>query len=675
MTWYRSLWVKGLAVLCAAILLFFSGLCYAFANDKAGMNEIFTYNDFRNAETYGDRLSSATEEIVSLVRQAYSGLRVSPVDLQGGVVEGAFHYYFYVDGTVLTDIPELEEVDFSHAKVLAVYGGSNCYILDTIHTQAEHFSLVDGYSWNPYDLTKTVSLQVFSCDAGAILVPDTEWISEQYAVWSTAKTRALMFMLLFAASFVPMVYLILCTVWEKLPKTVRRSRIFPEILLFIASGAVVFLFQVARLDYLLWLRQFLALFGRGDDSYVYAAFSLLASFLILLALFCIVALIRSGRQGRLWKDSFIYWFCRKPYETLRQWADRNYFRRYRYSVIFLIRTVLLVLFEAVFVTFFIVSVVQEYWVVVRILFLFAALLAMAVYVFGSVRDFRALNGILEHITALQEGNLSFRAPIGEESVFSEYEAQLRSVGDGFDHTLRSQIAAERSRVNLITNVSHDLRTPLTSIIGYIDLLSKTDLNDEARDYVSILMQKSNRLNHLVSDVFALSKANSGAEEISVESLDLFLLVRQLVADLSDAADAAGKTVRLSGEGTAIISSNGNKIYRILQNMLDNALKYSLAGTRIFVTMKRTETHASVTVKNTSSYEMNFSAEEISEQFVRGDPARTGEGSGLGLAIAKTFAEQLNAEFVISIDGDQFSSTVSFPLQENDQKTESNREDL
>ena len=130
MTWYRSLWVKGLAVLCAAILLFFSGLCYAFANDKAGMNEIFTHNDFRNAETYGDRLSSATEEIVSLVRQAYSGLRVSPVDLQGGVVEGAFHYYFYVDGTVLTDIPELEEVDFSHAKVLAVYGGSNCYILE-----------------------------------------------------------------------------------------------------------------------------------------------------------------------------------------------------------------------------------------------------------------------------------------------------------------------------------------------------------------------------------------------------------------------------------------------------------------------------------------------------------------------------------------------------------------
>ena len=419
----------------------------------------------------------------------------------------------------------------------------------------------------------------------------------------------------------------------------------------------------------MWLRQFLTLFGRGDDPYVYSIFSVLASLLIILVLFCTMALIRSGRQGRIWKDSFVYWFCRKPYETLRQWADRDYFRRYRYSVVFLIRTVFLILLEAIFVTLFIISVVQEYWVVVRIIFLFAAFLAMAVYVFGSVRDLRALNGILEHITALQEGNLSFRAPIGEENVFSEYEIQLRSVGDGFDHTLRSQIAAERSRVNLITNVSHDLRTPLTSLIGYIDLLSKTELSDEARDYVSILMQKSNRLNHLVSDVFALSKANSGAEEVSVESLDLFLLVRQLVADLSDSADAAGKTVRLSGEGTALISSNGNKTYRILQNMLDNALKYSLAGTRIFVTMTQTDTHASVTVKNTSSYEMNFSAEEISEQFVRGDPARTGEGSGLGLAIAKTFAEQLNAEFVISIDGDQFSSGVSFPLLKNDSKTE------
>ena len=134
------------------------------------------------------------------------------------------------------------------------------------------------------------------------------------------------------------------------------------------------------------------------------------------------------------------------------------------------------------------------------------------------------------------------------------------------------------------------------------------------------------------------------------------------ADLSDSASAAGKTVRLTGQGTAPICSNGNKIYRILQNMLDNALKYSLSGTRIFVTLSSDEENATVTVKNTSSYEMNFSAEEISEQFVRGDPSRTGEGSGLGLAIAKSFAEQLGATFAISIDGDQFSSSITFSLK-------------
>jgi signal transduction histidine kinase len=149
----------------------------------------------------------------------------------------------------------------------------------------------------------------------------------------------------------------------------------------------------------------------------------------------------------------------------------------------------------------------------------------------------------------------------------------------------------------------------------------------------------------------------------MEDLDLFLLARQLVADLSDSASAAGKTVRLTGDASAPIRSNGNKIYRILQNMLDNALKYSLAGTRIFVTLSSTETHATVTVKNTSSYEMNFSAEEISEQFVRGDPSRTGEGSGLGLAIAKSFAEQLGATFDLVVDGDQFSSSITFPLKQ------------
>lgn len=654
---------KVFALLLAVVLLFAASWCYVFANDNAGMSEIFTYTDFRNTEAYSKRLSSASQELIDFVRDAYAGKKVTSVDLDGGSINGAFHYYFYADGVVLTDIPLLEGLDFSHAKTLSVYRNGTCYLMDTVNTQAEHFSVSGNDSWKPYDLTKTTSLSVFSCDAGAILVPDSDWISEQYSVWATAKNRALLFILLLSVAVLPMVYLILSVSWgDRGEGAAGKLRFFTEFIILAGVLSVIWIIQILDISYLHWLRELFSLFGYGNDTSVYFAFSFLFTFLVMTLLFSLLSLIRSGKESRLIHGSLIRWLCLKPYLAFRRYADKNYFRRYRFSVAFILRTTLFLFLEAGLVACYVLTAINHYWIVVQIILLFITLSLVVMYLFGICYDLNCLNRLLDHITELQDGNLSYRAEIPENNVFSEYETQLRSVGDGFHQTLRSQVAAERSRVNLITNVSHDLRTPLTSIIGYLDLLSKVNLPQEARDYVKILTSKSNRLNHLVSDVFALSKANSGAEDIPMEDLDLFLLARQLVADLSDSAAAAGKTVRLSGEGKAPIRSNGNKIYRILQNMLDNALKYSLSGTRIFVMLSLSQGQATVTVKNTSSYEMNFSAEEISEQFVRGDPSRTGDGSGLGLAIAKSFSEQLGAQFHISVDGDQFSSSITFPLK-------------
>ncbi len=676
MAFLRSPVLRIIALFLCTVLLFSAAWCYVYANDKAGMSEIFTYTDFRNTRTYHQRLAAASEEMVSLARQVYSGRKVAPVDLEGGAVDGAFHYYFYADGMVMTDLSILENLDFSHAKTLTVYGNGVCYLMDTVHTQTESFSHWENYSWDAYDLTKTVSVSVFTCDAGAILVPDSDWISEQYTVWATAKTRALLFIILLVCAAIPMLYLVLSVSWGKVePKPWNGPRFFTELVLSAAVLSIVWMIQILDLSFLRWFQNLFSLFNYGSDRSVYFAWSVLFTFLSLILLLSAVSLISSLKQRRLVEGSFLWWICRRPYLALRRRADKKYFRRYRYSVSFTVRTAVFLLLEAALIAGFIAVSVNQYWIVVQILLIFAMLSILVIYLFGCYYDLRSLNRLLDHITELQDGNLSYRAEMDPDNLFFEYENQLRSVGDGFDQTLRSQVSAERSRVNLITNVSHDLRTPLTSIIGYLDLLSKTELSPEARDYVTVLTQKSNRLNHLVSDVFALSKANSGAEEIPMEDLDLFLLARQLVADLSDSASSAGKTVRLLGDDSAPIYSNGNKIYRILQNMLDNALKYSLAGTRIFVTLSSTETHATVTVKNTSSYEMKFSAEEISEQFVRGDPSRTGDGSGLGLAIAKSFAEQLGATFSIVVDGDQFSSSITFPLKQGESSPSSQEESL
>lgn len=675
MKFFRSRVLKVCAVFLAAILLIFASLCYAYANDQAGMGEIFTYTDFRNTESYGSRLQKASEVMENLARDVYDGSRVTAMDLEDTAVDGAFHYYFYAGGTVLTDIPSLEGMDFSHAKTTAVYRLGVCYLMDTTHTQGERFVRNGDYDWMPYDLTKTVSLSVFSCDAGAILVPAEEWIQEQYSLWDTAKNLALAFILLLVLAALPMLYLILVACWTGPAETVkRRIGIFTELKILFGALSVVFFLQILDTSFLVWLRSFFTLFGQGNDRTVYSAFSVVFTLLVFAFLAAVLGLIRSGKNGRFIKGSFLWWVCRKPFLALRKRFSPSYARRYRYSMLFFLRTAVFLVLEVGLLVFFAVTLANRYWIVLQLILLFGIVLVAVLYCFANYRDLNSLNRLLEHISALQEGDLSYRAPIEKEDVFSDYEEQLRSVGEGFDQTLRSQVSAERSRVNLITNVSHDLRTPLTSIIGYLDLLSKADLSPEARDYVRILTEKSNRLNHLVSDVFALSKANSGAEDIPMEELDLFLLARQLVADLSDSAAAAGKTVLLKGEGKAPLCSNGNKIYRILQNMLDNALKYSLAGTRVFVTLSADETSATVTVKNTASYEMNFSAEEISEQFVRGDPSRTGEGSGLGLAIAKSFAEQLGATFSLSIDGDQFASSVSFPLKPENNGADAHKED-
>ena len=140
MAFLHSRWVQAVALALCVVLLFSAAWCYIYANDNVGMGEIFTYTDFRNTAAYHRRLGEASEEMVSLARQVYSGRKVSPVDLEGSAVDGAFHYYFYADGTVLTDIPLLEDQDFSHAKTLAVYRYNICYLMDTNHTQTESFS-------------------------------------------------------------------------------------------------------------------------------------------------------------------------------------------------------------------------------------------------------------------------------------------------------------------------------------------------------------------------------------------------------------------------------------------------------------------------------------------------------------------------------------------------------
>ena len=277
---------------------------------------------------------------------------------------------------------------------------------------------------------------------------------------------------------------------------------------------------------------------------------------------------------------------------------------------------------------------------------------------------RRIDGFDRIVAALQRmrgGDLSFRLTDMPEGVFAAMAEDLGSLGDGMQAALQNEVRAERMKSELITNVSHDLKTPLTSILSYSDLLSQLELTpEEANDYAKIIHQKSLRLKNLTSDLFDISKVQSGVEQMVCERLDAVTLVRQALAEQE--AQNSGLVLKVTlPESELPIWADGRKMSRVLENLIGNCVKYAMKGTRVFVSLDERDGKAVFEVKNTANYEMDFAADEITERFVRGDAARSTEGSGLGLAIAKSYTEACGGIFEVEVDGDQFKVRISFPV--------------
>lgn len=285
------------------------------------------------------------------------------------------------------------------------------------------------------------------------------------------------------------------------------------------------------------------------------------------------------------------------------------------------------------------------------------------YVQSDNQILQDMTRVIDQIGHIADGELNWAPGIAPGSPLAPVSRRLSDIGGGMQKSVEKQMQSERMKVELVTNVSHDLKTPLTSIISYVELLSKVDeLPPEARDYVQILAQKSDRLKKLVYDLFELAKSTSGNMEIKSEALDFHRLVEQTLGDMQERIDQSGLGLRLSlADPPVTIWADGLKMYRVLQNVIDNALKYSLAGTRIYVDLAKQDDSAVLCIKNTAGYEMDFTADEITERFVRGDKARTAEGSGLGLSIAQSFTQSCGGQFNVAIDGDQFRVCIRFAL--------------
>jgi signal transduction histidine kinase len=241
--------------------------------------------------------------------------------------------------------------------------------------------------------------------------------------------------------------------------------------------------------------------------------------------------------------------------------------------------------------------------------------------------------------------------------------ELNNLGQAISVAVDERMKSEHFKGELITNVSHDLKTPLTSIINYVDLLKKEDIdNPKAAEYIEVLDRKSQRLKKLTEDLVEASKASTGNLSVSLERVELRQLADQALAEYSERLEDQGLTVvRTVPDSQVWVQADGRHLWRVLDNLLSNCAKYALSGTRVYVEVRVHPDSAALSVKNISREALNVPPEALLERFVRGDESRTTEGSGLGLSIAQSLTELQNGRFDVDIDGDLFKATVTLPL--------------
>ena len=309
--------------------------------------------------------------------------------------------------------------------------------------------------------------------------------------------------------------------------------------------------------------------------------------------------------------------------------------------------------------FMIIYAIEEYNAFIGIL---APIIPIGGFTYYMLKRLSYLSYIMDGTQRIKNGDIHHKLQLIGEDNFTTLADNINNIRDGLDKAIDSQLRSERMKSELITNVSHDLKTPLTSIINYVELIKKEEnISPEyLKDYVNVLDSKSKRLKVLIEDLFEASKASSGNIELNMEKIDFTQLLRQAIGELEEKLSETNLNLKINvPEEKVYIKADGRRMYRVLENLLSNISKYSMPHTRVYIDITKADNKVRLTMKNISSYELNFDPDEIMERFKRADESRNTEGSGLGLAIARDLVNLQGGSFNIDIDGDLFKSTVEF----------------
>lgn len=396
---------------------------------------------------------------------------------------------------------------------------------------------------------------------------------------------------------------------------------------------------------------------------IMGAAALLASMIIITSL---LSIIRNIKCKRFIESSIIFrvlsWTFKTIFSVLR--LLRNGFIRYRNLLLkTLSKKTGAILISMLFAYTAVISICCLFTFLNFILWAFWIIIGFAFFGFACfVVSNRAndIDEIRKGVSEVRNGNVAYKIPELKSEDMRALAANINDIAKGLDESVSAKVKAERMKTELITNVSHDLKTPITSIISYTELLSQIeDLPEEARDYVSVISKKSERLKNLTLDLFDISKVQSGNEDVILEKIDVSLLINQSLGEHDNEIQSSDLPFIVEAPKELYIAADGRKMSRVVSNLINNILKYTMKNTRVFINASEKDGNVVIEFKNIASYPMNFSADEITQRFVRGDESRTAEGNGLGLAIAKSYTEICNGKFDVVVDGDMFKVILTF----------------
>ncbi len=366
-----------------------------------------------------------------------------------------------------------------------------------------------------------------------------------------------------------------------------------------------------------------------------------------------MSLVRRIKVGTLWSNSLCAWFCDRIMDIGR--ACKTIYNSRRVTTRVLISTIGLLIINWLFISAGARYIGLD---IFELAILGMDTFAIIIYANRAI----ARNKVLQGVKMISNGDLTHTidtAKMTGENL--EMAEAVNSMREGLQTAVQNSIKNERLKADLITNVSHDIKTPLTSIINYVDLLKRSDIQEESvRNYIDVLDKKSQRLKHLTEDLVEASKISSGNISLNIERINFIELIHQTAGELSEKFEARNLTLVTSlPEEPIIVAADGRRLYRVLENLYNNVAKYALENTRVYADLIIVDDHVEFSIKNISAQALNIKAEELTERFIRGDVSRSTEGSGLGLSIAKNLTEAQKGTFTIYLDGDLFKVTISF----------------